>query len=162
LCQLGLQFFPDRRRAVREILRVLGRRGRVGASVYTAIERNPATHALSDALDRHLGSDASRAKRAEHSLADARLLGALFVDVGFAEVRVETVARNVHFASVAEYVRIQLSATPLAALLEEHGPEMRERVIAVVSADVGDRLAPYVHKGGVDFPQEVHIALATA
>jgi ubiquinone/menaquinone biosynthesis C-methylase UbiE len=161
LCQLGLQFFPDRPRVVQEILRVLALRGRVGASVYTAIERNPATHALSDALDRHLGPDASRAKRAEHSLADVRILRALFADAGFAEVRVETVARNVHFASVAEYVRIQFSATPLAALLEEK-PSMSERLIALVSADVGDRLAPYVRKGGVDFPQEIHIALATA
>ena len=162
LCQLGLQFFPDRRKAVHEILRVLAPHGRVGASVYTAIERNPATHALSDALDRHLGPDASRAKRAEHSLADARILHALFADAGFAELRVETVARNVHFASIAEYVRIQLSATPLAALLDEHEPAISESLIALVSADVAERLAPYLHKGGVDFPQEIHIALATA
>jgi hypothetical protein len=86
----------------------------------------------------------------------------LFEDAGFGEVRLETVARNVHFASVAAYVRIQLSATPLAALLEEHDPAMSERLIAVVSADVDDRLAAHVHKGGVDFPQEIHIAVATA
>jgi hypothetical protein len=89
-------------------------------------------------------------------------LRASFADAGFAEVRLETVARNVHFASVAEYVRIQLGATPLAALLEEHEPAMSERLIALVSADVSDRLAPYVHNGGVDFPQEIHIALARA
>jgi ubiquinone/menaquinone biosynthesis C-methylase UbiE len=162
LCQLGLQFFPDQRSAVKEIMRVLARRGRVGASVYSAIERNPATHALSDALDRHFGPDASRAKRAEHSLADVRTLRALFTDAGFEEVRVETVSLNVHFSSVAEYVRIQLTATPLAAWLEEHEPARSERLIALVSADVGDRLAPYVHERGVDFPQETHVALATA
>jgi hypothetical protein len=90
------------------------------------------------------------------------MLHALFADAGFAEVRIETVVRNVHFASVAEYVRIQLSATPLAALLEEHRPAMSERLIALVSADVSDRLARYMHIGGVDFPQEIHVALATA
>jgi ubiquinone/menaquinone biosynthesis C-methylase UbiE len=162
LCQLGLQFFPDRLRAVQEIRRVLARGGRVGASVYSAIDRNPATHALSDALDRHLGPGASRTKRAEHSLAEAQVLRTLFVDAGFADVRVDAVTRNVHFASVSEYVRIQLSATPLAALLKDREPRTIERLIALVSADVGDRLAHYVHKGGVDFPQEVHIAVATA
>jgi ubiquinone/menaquinone biosynthesis C-methylase UbiE len=159
LCQLGLQFFPDRPRAMREIRRVLVTRGRVGASVYSAIERNPATHALSGALDRHFGPGASRAKRAEHSLADVRVLHALFEDAGFAEVRIETVARNVHFASVGEYVRVQLTATPLAALLGEHGRARSERLIALASADVSDQLARYVHEGGVDFPQEVHIVL---
>ena len=162
LCQLGLQFFPDRPTAVREIRRVLAPTGRVGASVYSAIERNPATHALSGALDRHFGPGASRAKRAEHSLAAVRVLRALFEDAGFAEVRVETVTRSVHFASVGEYVRVQLSATPLAALLAEQQLAMSERLIALVSADVSDRLARYVHQGGVDFPQEIHVALAAS
>jgi hypothetical protein len=90
------------------------------------------------------------------------VLRALFVDAGFADVRVDAVTRNVQFASVSEYVRIQLSATPLAALLKDREPRTIERLIALVSADVGDRLAHYVHEGGVDFPQEVHIAMATA
>jgi ubiquinone/menaquinone biosynthesis C-methylase UbiE len=162
LCQLGLQFFPDRPRAVREIRRVLGPRGRVGASVYSAIERNPATHALSGALDRHFGQGASRAKRAEHSLAGVRVLRALFADAGFAAVRVETVTRNVHFASVGEYVRVQLTATPLTALVAERKLAISERLIALVSADVSDRLTRYLHDGGVDFPQEVHVALAAS
>ena len=77
-------------------------------------------------------------------------------------MRVETATHNVHFASVAEYVRVQLSATPLAALLKDRDPTTIEHLIALVSADVGERLVQYVHDGGVDFPQEVHIALAMA
>jgi hypothetical protein len=53
---------------------------------------------------RHFGEGASRAKRAEHSLAGVRMLCALFADAGFAEVCAETVTRNVHFESVGEYV----------------------------------------------------------
>lgn len=41
LCQLGLQFFPDRSRALREMLRVLVPDGRLALSVFTAIERTP-------------------------------------------------------------------------------------------------------------------------
>src|SRR6478672_5617008 len=51
LCQLGLQFFPDRPAAVREMRRVLTAAGRVGASVYTSIERNPAADALAGAVE---------------------------------------------------------------------------------------------------------------
>ena len=90
------------------------------------------------------------------------MLHGLFADAGFVDVRVETVARKVKFASVADYVRIQLTATPLAALLDEHEPARREHLIALVSADLGDRLALYVHDSGLQFPQELHIALASA
>jgi ubiquinone/menaquinone biosynthesis C-methylase UbiE len=55
LCQLGLQFFPDRPLALREMVRVLKSGGRAGLSVYSAIERMPAAHAFVQALDKYLG-----------------------------------------------------------------------------------------------------------
>ena len=42
LCQLGLQFFPDRPAALAEMRRVLAAGGRLGLTVYGPIERNPA------------------------------------------------------------------------------------------------------------------------
>ena len=162
LCQLGLQFFADRMAALREMRRVLTPVGRVGASVYSAIERNPATHALSDALDRHLGRDASRVKRSEHALADVEELRGLFVHAGFADIRLETVVRSVRFPSVAAYVGVQFAATPLAALLAGRDRAARERLVALVSADVRATLAQYVDESGLAFPQEVHVTLARA
>jgi len=162
LCQLGLQFFPDRPAALLEMRRVSTPGGRVAASVFSAIEGNPATHALSDALDRHLGEGASLAKRNEHSLADPEELRGLFATAGFADVRVETVARTVRFASAAEYVRIQFAATPVAALLSDREPSVRQRLVDLVSGDVSASLAPYVKDDALAFPQEVHVALASA
>src|SRR6516164_4251852 len=72
LCQLGLQFFPNRPRALEEMFRVTVRGGRLALSVFTAIERTPVHHALADALDRHLAPGASSIKRSEHSLSDGR------------------------------------------------------------------------------------------
>ena len=161
LCQLGLQFFPDRSAALREMRRVLMPGGRIGASVYTAIERNPATHALSTVLDRHLGQSASLAKRSEHSLADREELSALFTAAGFAGVRIETATLTVRFATAEEYVHVQFAATPLAALVADLDRLERDRVLSLVSADVDTALAPYID-GGLAFPQEVNVALATA
>ena len=153
LCQLGLQFFPDCTTALLEMRRVSTPGGRVAASVFTAIERNPATHALSGALDRHLGEGASLAKRNEHSLADPEELRALLAAAGFADVRVETASRTVRFASPAEYVRVQFAATPVAALLSDREPSARERLVSLVSADVSASLAPYVTDDGLAFPR---------
>jgi ubiquinone/menaquinone biosynthesis C-methylase UbiE len=161
-CQLGLQFFPDRPAALQEMRRVLAPGGRFGASVYSSIERNPAADALSEALDRQFGEGASRAKRHEHSLPDRAELAGLLATAGFAGAHVETITREVRFASVEEWVRIQFAATPLATLLEEREPPDRERLIALVSADVGARLARSAQDGGLAFPQEVHVAVATA
>jgi hypothetical protein len=77
-------------------------------------------------------------------------------------VRVESVTRNVRFASADERVRIQFDVTPLASLLVEREPSERDDVVALVSADVGASLAALVRDDGISFPQEVHVVLASS
>src|SRR5690348_2129704 len=161
LCQLGLQFVPDRPGALAQMRRVLVPGGRLGVSVYGPIEHNPATLALAQALDRHLGPDASVTKRAEHALADAALLRTLAGDAGFKRITIVTETRTVRFASVSDYVRIQLAATPVARLLraqaEEAVPHLAQALIADVTAALQARRAD----GGLAFPQEAHVLLAS-
>lgn len=161
-CQLGLQFFPDRPAALSQMRRVLAPGGRLGASVFASIERNPAAHALADSIDRHFGEGASRAKRHEHSLADRSELAVLIATAGFARLRIETISREVRFASAQEWVRIQFAATPLAALLEGRELSERDRLVARVGADVAAAFPGLNNKGGFAFRQEVHVAVATA
>jgi ubiquinone/menaquinone biosynthesis C-methylase UbiE len=160
LCQFGLQFVPDRPRALREMSRVLALGGRLGLSVFSPIERNPATHALSDALDRHVAPDASRTKRTEHALDDPRRLEALVADAGFGDVRVETVTKTIHFPSAADYVHIQLGATPLASVLAGLDTADRDAAVSALVADVSAALKWYHDETGISFPQEVHVLLA--
>jgi ubiquinone/menaquinone biosynthesis C-methylase UbiE len=160
LCQLGLQFFPDRLLALTEMKRVLLTQGRLGASVYGPIEHNPATLALSEALDRHVGSDASVAKRAEHALADAEELQTLIATAGFRDVVVNTVVKRITFRSPADYVRIQLSATPLASLISRYERDNAGRLAEAVTGDVSVALSAFTQEGSLTFPQEAYVALA--
>jgi ubiquinone/menaquinone biosynthesis C-methylase UbiE len=160
LCQFGLQFFPDRPAALRELRRVLTRDGRLALNVFGPIEHNPATHALSEALDRRLRPGASLAKRKEHSLADPDELRSLVESAGFIRVTVETATKTVRFPSAAHYVQAQLSGTPLATVVAEETVEDRERLVEEVIADVSSALAPYAGVDGLRFPQEVHRLLA--
>jgi ubiquinone/menaquinone biosynthesis C-methylase UbiE len=167
LCQLGLQFFPDRPLALREMRRVVAPGGRLALNVYGPIEHNPATHALAKALDRHLGPDASTAKRTEHALADAAQLRELVERAGFAEVAIETATKAVRFASAADYVRVQLAATPLAGVMAERGAvgeagatARNDDLTAALVDDVAAALAAYVGEDGLAFPQEVQVVLA--
>jgi ubiquinone/menaquinone biosynthesis C-methylase UbiE len=162
LCQLGLQFVPAPGVALAELRRVLDGRGRLGASVYSAIERNPATYALSQALDRRLEPGASRAKRAEHALANEAELRRLATDAGFLDVRVETVTKTIHYPSAAAYVEVQLAATPLASVIADLDAARREATVSSITADVAAALEPQSGPDGLSFPQEAHVVLARA
>jgi ubiquinone/menaquinone biosynthesis C-methylase UbiE len=102
LCQLGLQFFPDQPRALREMIRVLVPEGRLALSVFTAIERTPVTNALADALDRYVGPAASAIKRSEHSLSDPVHLHELAAGAGLREVMIEQVTQIIRFDSAQQ------------------------------------------------------------
>jgi len=159
LCQLGLQFFPDRPAALAEMHRVLAPGGRVGLNVYGTIEHNPATFALAQALDRHVGPGAAVAKRAEHLLADTVLLYRLVSEAGFRRISVVTETRIVRFRSAADYVRIQMTATPLASLLTTQ-EGAADRLMEALIHDVAADLQPFDTGGGLALPQEAHILLA--
>lgn len=160
LCQLGLQFFADRPAALAEIRRVLGPGGRLGVKVFSAIEHNPATFALSQALDRRIGPDASATKRAEHALADTALLRTLVAEAGFGQITIVTQTRVVRFAAAADYVRIQLAATPLASLGRHLAREEARRLTELLIENVAVSLEPYQTARGLEFPQEAHVLVA--
>ncbi len=122
LCQLGLQFFPDRPLALWEMYLVLIPGGRLALNVFGPLAHNPAPHALSDAVDRHLGPGASATKRTEHALADPGEVAGLLADAGFRGIAIATATKIIRFPSPADYVRLQLTATPLATLMARTRP----------------------------------------
>ena len=159
LCQLGLQFFPDQPQALREMIRVLVPSGRLALSVFTAIERTPVTHALADALDRYLGPGASAVKRSEHSLSDPVHLHGLVAGARFREVTIEQVVQIIRFDSAQQYVHFQLSATPLAGLVDRMANAQRDALERNIVRDISAAL-PAVTEEGLTSPQEVHVVRA--
>ena len=161
LCQLGLQFFPDQPRALREMRRVLRERGRAALSVYSPIERTPGANAFVRALDEVLGPEASRIKRSEHSFASPAQLEKLLRDAGFSAVDVQTVEQTIVFPSVLDYVRFQLLATPMTVLLNDKTEPERQAVISSVASKTAILSTPAMLDGGkFTFPQEAYVAIA--
>jgi SAM-dependent methyltransferase len=157
LCQLGLQFFPDQPRALREMRRVLRERGRAALSVYSPIERTPGANAFVRALDEVLGPEASRIKRSEDSFANPAQLR----DAGFSAVDVQTVEQTIVFPSVLDYVQFQLLATPMTVLLNDKAEPERQAVIASVASKTTILSTPAMLDGGkFTFPQEAYVAIA--
>ena len=103
--------------------------GRVALSVYSPIERTPGANAFVLALDRVLGPNASKIKRGEHSFNAPDELREPLIEAGFVKVEVQTVVQQIAFPSVLDYVRFQLLATPMAALLSNRDEADRQAVI---------------------------------
>lgn len=161
LCQLGLQFFPDQPKALREMRRVVREPGRIALSVYSPIERTPGADAFVRALDEVLGSQASRIKRGEHSFANPAQLEKLLRDANFDTVDVQTVVQTIAFPSVLDYVRFQLLATPMTVLLKDRTEPERQRIISSVASKAATLSTPSMLDGGkFTFPQEAYVAIA--
>jgi SAM-dependent methyltransferase len=162
LCQLGLQFFPDRALALKEMVRVLKPEGRAGFSVYSSIENTPAAHAFVQALDKYLGEGASRTKRSEHLSCDAQEVGAWAKQAGFGVVEVATVTQQIRFPSMLDYVRFQLTATPMAALLKDQDAAECQRSILSIAADAISRIDhSMLADGKLTFPPQSFVATAS-
>jgi ubiquinone/menaquinone biosynthesis C-methylase UbiE len=161
LCQLGLQFFSDQPRTLREMRRVVRAPGRVALSVYSPIERTPGANAFVCALDEVLGPQASRIKRGEHSFANPTQLETLLRDAGFGTVDVQTVVQTIVFPSVIDYVRFQLVATPMTALLKDKIETDRQAIISSVASKTATLSSASMLDGGkFAFPQEAYVAVA--
>jgi ubiquinone/menaquinone biosynthesis C-methylase UbiE len=161
LCQLGLQFFPDRRQSLCEMRRVLRDFGRIALSVYSSIESTPGANAFVLALDEVLGADASRIKRGEHAFSDPGQLDALLTDADFHAADVHTVVQRIVFPSVIDYVRFQLLATPMMTLLKDMSTPEREQIVSDVASSTASFSAPESLDGGTfSFPQEAYVATA--
>jgi ubiquinone/menaquinone biosynthesis C-methylase UbiE len=160
-CQQGLQFFPDQRKALREMYRVLKSGGQAALSVYSRIERTPGANAFVLALDNVLGRNASQIKRGEHSFDDAAQLEALLRGSGFSTVDVQTVEQTIAFPSVLDYVRFQLLATPMTVLLKDLTEPEREAIISSIASKTMTFSRPAMLEGSrFTFPQEAYVAIA--
>ena len=163
LCQLGLQFFPDQGRSLREMRRVLSPSGRVALSVYSPIERTPGANAFVLALDHVLGPNASKIKRGEHSFNAPDELRELLIEAGFVRVEVQAVVQQIAFPSVLDYVRFQLLATPMAALLSNRDEADRQAAIKTIALDTASFSDPVMLEGGgFSFRQEAYVGTGHA
>lgn len=100
LCHQGLQFFPDKPAAVREMRRAMDRGGRLIVAVWRSLEETPFFRELHHVAERRLGAFVDR----RHSFGDRRELDRLIADGGFEGIRVESLTRTIRFAESSMFV----------------------------------------------------------
>jgi SAM-dependent methyltransferase len=160
LCQQGLQFFPDRVKALSEMRRVLVPQGRVLVSVQQALEHNPVSEMFNATLLKHAGFSGIALP---FSMGDPQLLENLLTEAGFHNVEVIPFTHPVRYPSVSDFIRATIlasgAAVPAMAALDD---DAKSRLIEQVTPDVSEGVSDYVQDGTLVYPMAALIGRANA
>jgi SAM-dependent methyltransferase len=156
VCQQGLQFFPDKPAALREMRRALVSGGRLAISVWRAMGVYNA--AVGKALGQHVGVGVASRFCASRDVPAGDELVRLVSAARFQEVKLHVRRRIARLPSPEEFVLGHLAATPVAADVKAmSGPARAELKRSVVT-----QLSEYKEADGVAIPEEVNIVTACA
>jgi ubiquinone/menaquinone biosynthesis C-methylase UbiE len=154
LCQQGLQFFPDKLAALREMRRVLNHGGRLALSVWNSIGLYNA--AVGEALVRFVGNVAATKFCASRRVPAKEDLHSLTMDAGFSDVEVRVSRLDIHLPRLDDFILDHLAGTPVAPFIAAADPEVRKQI----GASVMKQLQCYVDGDGVTYPEETHVLTA--
>ena len=157
LCQLGLQFFPDRAVALQEMRRVLTPHGHLALLVWRSIQLSPGFAAFAEALERHISADAAAIMHAPFVFGDTTdALHQLITHAGFHDVVIRFEVRMVRFPSPEALVQSYAAGSPLAGHVAGADDMARTRLFG----DVRTALQSYVDGEGLAFPIQGHLITA--
>jgi SAM-dependent methyltransferase len=156
LCQQGLQFFPDKALALREMRRALDQGGRLALSVWNSI--GIYNGAVGEALNRYVGSDVAVRFCASRRAPTREELLHLALETGFTAVEVRVCRINVHLPRLDGFTLDHLAATPVAPVIAAADPGARTNI----GASVMRELQRYADGDGVTYPEETYVLTARA
>jgi SAM-dependent methyltransferase len=156
VCQMGMQFFPDRPRAVAEMHRVLAPGGRVVLSTWRGLDLHPFPAALARAVQARTGSPALGMP---FVLGDPADLAELLHNAGFGDVSVEPVEITADYTRPDEYVALQIAASSAGIpALQGMAAADRDALIAAIEADMADPVREATDGSRLCFPMHGIVA----
>jgi ubiquinone/menaquinone biosynthesis C-methylase UbiE len=154
LCQMGLQFMPDKEAALSEMRRVLAPGGRLALNVPGPTPRLFVV--MGDALAQHVGAETAGFVNHVFSLHDTAQLHNLIDGAGFRDVSVRADTRSLRLPQPEEFLWQYVYSTPLAGAMAQVSDERR----GSLERDVVGKWQAFVK--GSALVLEVRMVVATA
>jgi ubiquinone/menaquinone biosynthesis C-methylase UbiE len=156
LCQMGLQFVPNKLAALREMRRVLVSGGRAYVTVPGPKPRLFAV--MTNALAHHISPEAASFVDLVFSMNDAGELRELLRSAGFRDISVQSNSTSLSVPVPADFLWQYLYSTPLAekiSQLDEHTRDALEREVYV-------KWEEFVADGSMSFQVGMTTAIGTS
>lgn len=154
LCQMGLQFIPNKLAALREARRVLASGGRAHLTVPGP---KPAIFGImADGLARHIGREAAAFAELVFSLHDVDELTELMRGAGFGDVDVRASTRALRLPGSEDFLWQYIYSTPIAEMAAQAGKDKRE----ALEREICERWQAFVEDGALSL--EVGMTTASA
>lgn len=143
LCQMGLQFVPNKLAALGEMRRVLAPGGRVLISVPGPTP--PMFAIMSDGLARHISPDAASFEQIVFSLHDADELAGLLQSAGFHGIDAQAKTKKLQVPAPCDFLWQYIHSTPLIEAVAKTDESKR----AALERDVTAQWQAFAADGGM-------------
>ena len=156
VCQQGLQFFPDKVGALREMRRILKLEGFAWLAVWQSPEHSPINKISNEVLGRHLGPEAAKISRAPFSLGNADELRSLLQAAGFGDIEIDATIIMRHMPPPDISIPAQLTSLPIGPRIAALDESTRSAIVDEIS----EALSEFFTDEGMSVPQGTHIVSA--
>lgn len=154
ISQFALMFFEDRLGGLVEMWRVTKPGGRLTVAVWDKLENTPGYAAMTDIDARLFGKEVANELLMPYSMGDENALLNLFDEAGISGACLTTQEGNAHFASIKDWVDLDVNGWTLGEMI---GAEGHERLLQVAE----EELKQFVQDDGtVAFASPSHLVTA--